>query len=612
VRTIPPEKIAEVRDRADIERIVSRSVQLKKQGHRLSGCCPFHDDKSPSFSVDAAKKLFYCFGCQVGGDVFDFVKRIEGVDFGEAVRMLARETGVELPEREETPSERRRRTERERMYRVNELARGHFEAQLAQDDRAIAYLREERGLSPETVRRFHLGFAPDGWTNLADALEKKSVANEVPLALGLVGRRKSGGVYDRLRGKVIFPIGLPSGDTAGFGARRADWLVTDEDDRGPKYLNSPESPVYEKSKIFYGLEHGRDAIRKAKLAILVEGYFDVIALHQAGIPLAIACCGTALSGPHATQLSKLADEVVTLYDGDAAGQKATRRAAETLLAAGVSVRVLRLPSQDDPDTYVRREGVDALNTLVERAPSAVDAFLEDAIRANAGAGVAGLVRIASEIRPLLLAVRDQSVRDLMVEGAAQRLRIDASVLRAHLRGRGDSRRGDNRRGDNRRGPAMPAQRAEHHQRPRMDDRAPSPLECMVLRLLVERPAEVLERLETSGADRAFEHPVCTAVVRSAFEARAANGPFDGARALEIARESDAAGPATLDALQKTLMQELPVEEDLGACIKRLLQRQIRMKLRDIRERIAAEQDPETSARLNAELAEAVRARASLL
>lgn len=595
--TIPAEKIAEIRDRLDIERIVGRSVQLKRLGQRLVGCCPFHDDKSPSFSVDAVKKLFYCFGCQVGGDVFDFVQRVEGIDFREAVRSLAKETGVELPEREETPTERRRRTERERMYRVNELAKAHFKGQLANAPRAMAYLREERGLSEETIRRFHLGFAEDAWSDLADTLESESVPVDVPLALGLLGKRKTGGVYDRLRGKVIFPIALPSGEVAGFGARRADWLTTDDaPDRGPKYLNSPESPVYDKSKIFYGLERARDAIRKAKRAILVEGYFDVIALDQAGIPNAIACCGTALSDQHARGLAKLADEVVTLYDGDPAGLAATRKAAETLLAVGASVRVLRLPSQDDPDTFVRRQGTEALQALLDRAPSALDAFLEDAIEVNTGAGVAGLVRIVADIRPLLVAVRDRSVRDLMVEGAAQRLRIDPRVLREHLRRNAPPPQ-----------PEPPPPTGGHE----MVDEPPSPLESGLLRMLVDAPAAVLAALETGGAARAFMHPTVQSVVDAAYAARAANQPFDGPRALEVARASEAAGPMTLASLQKTLMEDLPEPEDLGTCVRRLLERRIRMRLRELRTQIANEQDPDVSARLNAELAEAVRARAAL-
>lgn len=432
---IPREKIQEIVDRVDIERVIGRHLTLKKQGARLVGLCPFHKEKSPSFSVDPRKKLYHCFGCQVGGDVIDFVKRIEHVEFPDAVRILARETGVELPEVEVSPEERRLRQERERMFRVNELARDFYVRALWDELPALAYLREARNLDDATIRAWSLGWAPAGWSALSEYLAVKQVPDELLVRLGLVGRRREGnGVYDKLRGRVVFPIVVPGGEIAGFGARRADWIELGDAERGPKYLNSSESPVYEKSQIFFGLDKARDSIRRTKRAVLVEGYLDVIALHQAGMDLAIATCGTALSGRHAGLLSRMVEEVVTLYDGDQAGLDATRRASEILLQAGVSVRVATVPDGEDPDTWVQKIGGDALKAALDRAPSAIDAAVERARVRYVGAGVAGTVKVVEEIRPLLMAVRDPLQRSVYAEGAAKLLGLDPHTLTGHLPG----------------------------------------------------------------------------------------------------------------------------------------------------------------------------------
>jgi DNA primase len=598
--SIPQDKVQEIRDRLDIERVIGRTVQLKRQGNRLTGLCPFHSEKSPSLSVDPQKKLFHCFGCHAGGDAFDFIMRMESVEFVEAARMLAREFGVDLPEREESPEEKRARNTRERIFRANDLAARFYAKTLGSEPRALAYLREERRLSDETIRSWRLGWAPDVWSAMSEALGKEGVPEDVLVLAGLSARRREGhGVYDRLRGRVVFPIALPGGDTAGFGARRADWFGAEGEDRGPKYLNSPETPVYDKSSIFFGLEKAKDPIRRQKRALMVEGYLDVIALHQAGVDTAIACCGTALSGKHSAQLARMAEEVVTIYDGDPAGAQATRRAAEILLAAGVSVRVVSLPEGEDPDTFVQKHGGPTLERLIREAPSAIDHVVELAAKQNSGGGLAGLVKIVEEVRPLLLAVKDPLRRDVFIQGAARRLKIDARVLSQHLRRPDEALRAPDRE-----------LRGQRPQGGNVKEDAVPGIEAAMLRMLVENPERVATAVEAKGAVDAFCHPAVKAAVAAGVQAVKAHQPFDAHRALEAVRASGASD-GTIRSLRETLVNSPPGADDVEESLKNLLRREYERRLRDLRKRLALEQDPAAADRLSAEVAEVVRAKASL-
>ena len=547
------------------------------------GCCPFHQEKTPSFSVDARKKLFHCFGCGVGGDIFAFIMRQENVDFPEAVRWLANEAGVELPQKEESPAEKKLRVEKERMYRANQLSCQYFEGELAKDVGALGYLHEQRQLSDETIRSFHLGFAPDAWDQLSNQLNRQNVPEKLTVQLGLLGRKTRGnGVYDRYRGKIMFPIALPSGDVAGFGARRADWLNKEDD--GPKYLNSVDSAIYDKSRVFYGLDQAKAAIRREKQAILVEGYFDVIALHQAGIQNVIACCGTSISKYHAQSLSKLADEVITAYDGDEAGQRATRRASEILLQAGLKVRVLRLPPGDDPDTFVAREGKQGLADCLNQSPSAVDAFLEQAIKLNQGGGIAGLVEIVNSIRPLLMAIASPADRELYIQGVAQRLDINARQLAARLAKTAPNKSSRQVTPQHQEPPA------KNPDTPPALNRRPQPVpvaEQTILRLLVNNPVSVLDQLESGNVIEAIRHEG----IKAAIERARQLGPhFDAHHALDAA--SSLCHPNEITQIRKGLMTQLPNEDELSPCIDQVLKKHHRERLAVLKKRIAQESNPE--------------------
>lgn len=547
---IPPDKLQEVRDRADIERVVSRYVRLSKRGRRYVGLCPFHSEKTPSFGVSPEKGLYHCFGCGTGGDVIDFVRRIDGLEFVDAVRQLAQEFGVQLAEREETPKEKAQRTRKEQLYDANRLAEAFYAKCLERYPDAQRYLTQERGLTPETIRAFRLGWAPADWETLTRLFEKKGIELELALELGLLGRRaRDGSPYDRLRGRVVFPIAVPGGMVAGFGARRADWV----DPEGPKYLNSPESPIYDKSSILYGLAQARQEIRRSRQALLVEGYLDVIALFQAGFTRTVAGCGTALTRAHAQTLARMAEEVITLYDGDTAGQEATQKAALLLLAEGLRVRVVALPDGEDPDTFVRRQGADSLQKLIDEAPSAIDFFVARARTAQAGGGIAGTTRALDAVKPMILAIKDPLERDVTLQAAARALGVDGQVLQRHLGGKA---------------PASP--RPAPLPAPQTRQARVSPVEIAILRRVLEAPAETLATLESKRALDAFQHDAIRGAVTAAQAALASGERFDAPWALDRMREAGA-DEGTLTEIRRHLMDSPPTPDPVDQLVVRLLE-----------------------------------------
>jgi DNA primase len=567
----PAEKIAEIRDRINIEQVVGRSVRLTRRGQRLLGLCPFHSEKTPSFQVSPDKGLYHCFGCKAGGDVFKFVQELEGVDFPQAVRLLADQAGVQLPQEDESPRQREERTKRDRLFAMNDAAATYYEKMLDRAPDAMRYLTEERGLTKIAIKEFRIGWAPPGWQNLADFLAQKGFPVEDALELGLLGRSpKEGRIYDRLRGRVIFPIEVPGGLIAGFGARRADWVDTDKE--GPKYLNSPESPIYEKSSILYGLHPGRDEIRKRRRAIMVEGYLDVVGTVMAGLPEAVAACGTALTPKHAKTLRRLAPEVICCYDGDDAGREATRKAAELLLSEGLSVRVVELPEGEDPDSFAQKQGAESLKKLVDEAPSAIDLFLRRARAAHAGGGVAGTTKAMEAVKPLILAIKDPLERDVSIAACARQLGIGEATLRKHLSSR----------------EPLPVPR------PQPQTRALSfpVVETELLKLLLESPAEVVQALGERAARNAFTSPAIQAAIDAGVVAHETGASFDAPRALEAMQRAVDLDEATMTSLRQTLVDARPEKEDLSACVTRLLKAHKEHALRELKKRIEQETNPD--------------------
>ncbi|HKJ30015.1 MAG TPA: DNA primase [Desulfuromonadales bacterium] len=426
---IADEKIDEIRERTDIVEVVSSYLPLKRSGVNHQGLCPFHQEKSPSFNVNSARQIFHCFGCGVGGNVFSFLMRMEGLSFPDAVRRLGEKVGVEVEEEAVSPEEVRRRDERERILRINEVA-GEFYQQLLLTDEEGApgrrYLRQ-RGYESEIVRTFQLGFAPGGWESLAKHLTGKSFSSEDSQKAGLVrpGKQERGN-YDLFRNRLLFPIHDLQGRMVAFGGRVLD-------DSLPKYINSPETAVYHKGQTLYGLYQARDAMRHNGEALVVEGYFDVLALHRAGFSGAVATCGTALTADHARLLKRYADKILLIFDEDAAGRQATFRAMDALVPAGLSVSVVTMPVGEDPDSLLKEKGEEGFRLCLDAARPVLEVFIEDQLRVN-DESVEGRARAAEQVLERIKRLPGDLERSLYVKRLAELTGLDVELLKSKVRG----------------------------------------------------------------------------------------------------------------------------------------------------------------------------------
>jgi DNA primase len=389
------------------------------------GLCPFHSEKTPSFQVHEEKQIFHCFGCGVGGDVFSFRTRHDGLDFPDCVRAIAREVGVEIQEGGEpgggaTPP----------LLRAHDCALDFFRGVLRSDEGEAArrYLRD-RSVSRELAERFQIGAAPAGWDGLLRHLARAGQPREAAERAGLIAPRRDGdGHYDRFRGRVVFPVLEPSGRVVGFGGRQ----LHDDESGAPKYLNTPETAIYHKGRVLFGLPQALDAIRRTSRVVLVEGYFDVLALHRAEVHESAAPCGTALTQEHARRIRRYAPEVVLLFDGDAAGRQAAERALPDLLAEGLRVRAASLEPGDDPDTLLEREGPEALRACVDGAVPLLRHVMDRQFsrKTREGLGAADVARVLS---PLLDAIPDPLERRDHLHDVATSLRLDDAELDEALR-----------------------------------------------------------------------------------------------------------------------------------------------------------------------------------
>jgi DNA primase len=367
VGRIPEETIEAIRNRTDIVDLVGRYVSLRQMGRSFKGLCPFHQEKTPSFHVHPERQIFHCFGCGEGGNAFVFLMKHENLSFPEAARSLAALCGIEIPETDSEPGEA---GVLRKLREATAATQSHYRTELVGTAGQIArdYL-EQRGIDLATAQRFGLGYAPDSWDALARALGAARIPTDLGQRAGVLGERKSGGHYDFLRGRLTFPIQDVRGEVVAFGGRA---LSAEQE---PKYLNTSESPLFRKREAFYGLPEALEAIRRSERAIIVEGYFDRIALARAGMPESLATCGTALTPEHARQLRRRTREVVLLFDGDEAGQRAIERSLAILLPEGLRVRAAVLPPADDPDSLLARDGEGALRAVVDAAVPAVEAVI---------------------------------------------------------------------------------------------------------------------------------------------------------------------------------------------------------------------------------------------
>jgi DNA primase len=416
--------VEDVRARADIVDVIGAHVRLRRAGRNFTGLCPFHEEKTPSFSVSAERGFFHCFGCGVGGSVFDFVMRVEGLTFPEALQSLARRYGITLPQADGEPASIGK-NERDALIQANQLAAdfyAHVLWKTSEGGGARDYLKS-RGINVDTAQNWLLGFAPARPANLAAALEKRGLT-EAGVKLGLL-KTDRGAPYDMFRARLMFPIRDAQGRVIAFGGRVLD-------DRLPKYINSPESQLYSKARMVYGLYEARQAIGKADRAIIVEGYLDTIALWQAGFAETVASLGTALTPDQLRLLGRFTRNLIACFDGDNAGQKASMRALEVFLEAGLLGRGAFIPSGFDPDSFVKARGAEALREIVDKAELLADYFLRN--QASAASGAADeKARAAERVAGILAKIKNPFEFDLMARKAAGMLGIDEKLLRTEAR-----------------------------------------------------------------------------------------------------------------------------------------------------------------------------------
>jgi DNA primase len=425
-----------VKQQADIVRVIGEYVRLKKSGQNFAGLCPFHQEKTPSFNVHPVKQIYHCFGCGVGGDVFKFVMELEKCTFPEAIRTVAEKCGIAIPKpRERSPEERRENQQRSALVEMHREAAAFFARQLHQSPEgkvAYAYL-EDRGLNREAMIQFGLGFAPSSGDALLRFLKQKYPEKLLEVS-GLLAREQSGRFFDRFRRRIMFPIANESAKVIAFGGRAMG-------DDMPKYLNSPETPIYSKSHVLYHLDRAKEALRQNDFGVLVEGYMDAIAVARAGIVNVIASCGTSLADPQIKLLGRFTRRVVVNYDPDTAGQAATERSLTLLLEKEFDVRVLALPRGSDPDKFLREQGAEAYKGLLMQAPAYLDyligrAKLMDRTTAD------GRVSALNFLMPFVQRLPNRLLRSEWATRIASELHVDEPVLREALRRAATERRGE--------------------------------------------------------------------------------------------------------------------------------------------------------------------------
>lgn len=425
----PQSFIDEVRAAADIVAVVSDSVSLRKAGSTYKGLCPFHGEKTPSFTVNRDKGFFHCFGCGVGGDVFKFVELQEKIGFQDALRHLAQRFGIPIPETEAGDAPRESAAEREALTKIHEVAAQHFREQLESPTgaRIRQYLLTERGLTEETIAALQLGYAPPGRDLLRQRLLKHGFSPQQLVTSGLVSRRDDGSEVDRFRNRLMIPIARDTGTIIAFGGRALDA------DQQPKYLNSPETPIYTKSRTLYGLNLTKGDIRKRNFVMIVEGYFDFAQVYQTtGLPV-VATCGTALTPQQAQALHRFATKVVLCYDPDRAGQTAAERSSELLVAEGFVVNVLSLPGGGDPDTFLQKQGRAALVAELKRSRPYLEFLLDRAAAEHDLSRDDSRRAFLSRMLGVAARIPDPAVRDQFADRLAHKARVTEAVVRSEIR-----------------------------------------------------------------------------------------------------------------------------------------------------------------------------------
>ncbi len=553
-----------VKQQADIVRVVGEYVRLKKTGKDFSGLCPFHQEKTPSFTVSPIKQIFYCFGCGKGGDVYNFVMDMEKCEFPDAVKVVAEKCGIALPrQRERSPEERKESQQRSLLVEMHREAQAFFVKQLEgtpEGKAARAYL-EDRGLEKDTIARFGIGYAPSGGDTLLRFFKQK-YSEKLLVESGLLSRDQNGGrLFDRFRRRITFPISNESGKIVAFGARALG-------DDMPKYLNSPETPIYSKSNLLYHLDRAKEGIRRDDFVILVEGYMDAIAVARAGISNVVASCGTSLAETQIKLLGRFTKRVVVNYDPDAAGQSATERSLSLLLERDFEVRVLALPpvgdKKADPDLFIRERGKDEYLKLLKEAPPYVDYLIARARHMDLTTGE-GKLRAVNFLLPYVQKIPNRILRSEWATRIAQQLRLDEPVLRAAL------------------SKAATERRSEVKTQPELVGRAAKPVERRLIRMLVEAEGFRLELAQHLQNARLY-HGLETEKIFAALVIASLSGqPVQATEVAGVLEERDRR------LLFEILFEEAnePTWEEAMSCIEALQHRQAERELADVQRSIEA-------------------------
>lgn len=560
--------VEEIRRRIDIVELVGRYVKLKKSGSNHLGLCPFHAEKTPSFSVSSRKGFYHCFGCKASGDIFSFLMQMEGKTFPEALEELAAQAGVELPRRE--TGDGRSRALKQRLLELNELAAAYYQHQLwhhREAARARAHL-QQRGLDEDIVRRFRLGYAPEGWNNLVDHLRGRSGAQQVSLteaqSLGLLAEGNRGH-YDLFRDRLVFPIVGLGGKVIGFGARKLN-----DDQEGPKYINSRQSRVFDKSEVLYGLQQARRSVQASGSVVLVEGYFDVLALVQAGVDHTVATCGTALTETHARVLHRFTQKVITVFDADEAGMSASRRAAVALLRENLGPYMVSLPAGEDPDSFIRSRQAGAFQAMLEAARPTVEILAEQGLR-EAGSDVEARTAALRDLVPLLAACDDAVRSANYLRMVADRFDLpEAEVHRAVQGHRAGQRRRDARG-------TRPAPGSEAPATGPVPDAAGAlhADEEMCLVLMIKYP-HLAARLDDNAASDALDSPRARSLAGSIRAAGAASSPAALLAGIEEPQLRQRLGAKVMD---DEAYPEDKADSLLADCMQNIRKRRLREKLR---------------------------------
>lgn len=497
---VPEAKIDEIRNASNILDVVASYVRLKKRGKNFLGLCPFHQEKTPSFTVSAEKQMYHCFGCGVGGNVFTFLMELEKVSFIEAVRTLAERAGIALPVGQH---DQEQATEHEAMLHACRSAGVHFHENMTSTGEgklAFEYFRH-RGFTDETIRKFGLGYSMNSWDDLIRYAQKEGIAFDVLDRAGLVVKRDDGsGYYDRFRGRAMFPIFSATGRTIGFGARK----LLEQDPIQGKYINSPETPIYSKSQVLYGLFQAREAIREKEVAILVEGYADLITAFQEGVENVVASSGTALTEGQIDLIGRYARSITLVYDADSAGSKATMRGVDLIIERNLEVRVAELPPGEDPDSFIRKRGAGEFLTLIGNAVSFLDFKASTFRERGMFSSPEGTVNAVRSLVETIARMKDELKRNLYIKSLAERFDIYEPVLFRELERQLSSK-----------GHRQPAARTEtsaaqssQEQNPQGKVEAPEipPVERHLLRLMLENGNEMIHHVFTYHPPDAFSTP----------------------------------------------------------------------------------------------------------